>query len=190
MTNGEIVRYIVSLIFSVNGELENNLRNALGNYSSKTQDEAMKLYIYYKAGVMDQIVANISSSSDQRDAFSSLLLQEYNEYINNNNQTGLNLDMNDMMFFMRRFVSAGVTGTNVNKCVDILLEELGPEISDAVGINMKFSFNMSKTYQYLKDSVANKQHGSSSTSTRASSGSGCLLPIVAIFVVAFIILNI
>lgn len=69
MTNGEIVRYIVSLIFSMNGELENNLRNALANYSSTTQDEAMKLYIYYKAGVMDQIVANISSSSDQRDAF-------------------------------------------------------------------------------------------------------------------------
>jgi hypothetical protein len=188
MTNGEVVAFITSLVFSTDGKLENNLSQALSNYGPDVRQKALKLYIYYKAAVMDQIVADISGSTEQRDSFASLLIQTYNEYINDNQdwfvQNHMQINMSEMVSYMRKFVTAGVYGTKVNHSVDLLLGELGSSVSDAVSVNTKFSFNMSKTYNFLKDSVASKQHGGSG---KTAAGSGCLLPIVAAIVIIIVV---
>lgn len=184
MTNGEIVEYITKLVFATNGSLENNLMTALENCDASVKQRAMTLYIYYKATVMDQIVTDISPNRQERDNFANLLLHVYNDYVN---QHQIGIDMHEMIAYMQRFLNIGVKGTNINKCVDLILGELGPSISDAVGINMKFSFNMSKTYDFLKTNVANKQNSGNSTA-RATSSSGCLLPLVAaVFIIGILI---
>src|SRR5574344_1000055 len=81
MTTDEINDVLVHQVFATEGDLKNQVTNLVLEFDEHTRCLLMKLYIYYKAYVMDQITHQVTMSSSAYDEYKGQLHYIYENYI-------------------------------------------------------------------------------------------------------------